>query len=63
MGKKHKGKRSNKRTLKQVEGLIKIKEEHLLKVEKGSEGQKKKVEKEITNYEKEILKRLARLKK
>ncbi len=63
MGKKHKGRRSRKRTLKQIEGLEKVKEKHLLKVDKGSKEQKRKVRKEITTYEKEILKRLARLKK
>ena len=63
MGKKHKGRRSRKRILKQIEGLEKVKEKHLLKVDKGSKEQKRKVRKEITTYEKEILKRLARLKK
>ena len=63
MGKKHKGRSSRRRTLKQIEGLEKVKEKHLLKVDKGSKEQKRKVRKEITTYEKEILKRLARLKK
>lgn len=36
MGKKHKGRRSRKRILKQIEGLEKVKEKHLLKVDKGS---------------------------
>lgn len=63
MGKKHKGRRTRKRTLKQIEGLEEVKKKHLLKVDKGSEEQKRKVGKEITAYEKEILKRLVRLKK